>query len=304
MLYLTSEITVKTEHALRPILITLAIAIPLTIIGIISGFSVEGAPFSEAEGGVFYAFLNALFYTIFAVIGVTLVYFAIKYGKDRVLKLFFVICFGFMGIFMIFFYLYLVAAILWLADFYIYIIVVVSIAAGFLLAYALLSEKSSDSTRNVALLLYGAFIGSFLGIVLPTWTAFLLVGILSIYDIIAVFKGPIKKIIEMTEANEDVNLPVDMTYTDRNWEIGLGDLAFYSMLACHTLLLGFEIDFLVEHGLIGAVIPFVCTVIGIVIGAMLTFRLLRKRELLPGLPLSIGFGILFYVLSLLVFWLI
>lgn len=302
---MTSEITIKTEHALRPILITLAIAIPFAIIGIVSGITIDGAPFSEAEGGVFYAFLNALFYTLFAVIGVTVVYLAIKYGKEKVLKFFFIFCFGFMGVFMFFFYLYLVAAIFGLADVIsLIIIIIVSIAAGFLLGYSLLSSKASPSAKNVALLMYGALIGSFLGIVLPTWTAFLLVGILSIYDIIAVFKGPIKKIIEMTEADEDTNLPIDMTYTDRNWEIGLGDLAFYSMLSTHTLLLGFQLDFLIEYGLVGAIVPFVCTTVGIIIGAIITFRLLKKRELLPGLPISIGLGILFYSISLLIFWLI
>ncbi len=210
-----------------------------------------------------------------------------------------------MGIFLIFFYLYLIAAILELADLiYLIIIIAVSGVAGTFLGYGLLSDKTSEFAKNIALLLYGAFIGAFLGIVLPTWTAFLLVGVLSIYDIIAVFKGPIKKIIEMTEADENANLPVDMTYTDRNWEIGLGDLAFYSMLSTHTLLLGFQLDFLIEFGLLGAIIPFVCTTVGIVLGAIITFRLLRKREMLPGLPISIGLGILFYGISILIFWLL
>lgn len=302
---MTTEITVKTEHALRPILITLIIAVGLAVLGIISGINVEGAPFSEAEGGVLSALFNALFYTIFAVIGVTLVYLAIKYGKDKVLRFFFVICFGFMGIFLIFFYLYLFAAILLLEElFYLILIIIISVVVGTALSYALLSNTTSGMIKNIALLLYGALIGAFLGIILPTWTAFLLVGILSIYDIIAVFKGPIKKIIEMTENNEDVNLPVEMTYSDRNWEIGLGDLAFYSMLATHTLILGFQLDFLLEFGLVGAIIPFVCTTIGILSGAIITFRLLRKREMLPGLPIAIGLGILFYSISLLIFWVI
>lgn len=305
MVLLTSEIIVKTEHALRPILITLIIAIPLAIIGIISGITIEGVPFSEAEGGVLSALLNALFYTIFAIIGVTLVYLSIKYGKEKVLRVFFIICFGFMGIFLIFFFLYLILAIFELfALIYLIISLIISFAAGFYLSYSLLSNKSSDLAKNTALLLFGALIGAFLGIVLPTWTAFLLVGILSIYDVIAVFKGPIKKIIEMTETDETVNLPIDMTYTDRNWEIGLGDLAFYSMLSTHTLLLGFQLDFLIEFGLVGAIVPFVCTTIGVLIGAIITFQLLKKRELLPGLPISIGLGILFYSVSLLIFWLL
>lgn len=290
---------------MRPILITLCIALPLAIIGIISGITIDAAPWPEAEGGVFYALLNAFFYTIFAVIGVTLVYFAIKYGKEKILRYFFIICFGFMGIFLIFFYSYLLLAVFGLGDLISFIlIIIISVPSGILLSYSLLSDKSSETAKNTSLLLFGALIGAFLGIVLPTWTAFLLVGILSIYDIIAVFKGPIKKIIEMTEADEDTNLPVDMTYTDRNWEIGLGDLAFYSMLSTHTLLLGFQIDFLIEFGLVGAIVPFVCTTVGIILGAILTFHLLKRREMLPGLPISIGLGILFYSISLLIFWIL
>jgi len=297
--------TVKTEHMFRPILITLAIAIPLAVVGIISGIAIEGVPFSEEEGGLFFALLNALFYTIFAIIGITVVYYAIKYGKEKILRVFFIICFGFMGIFLIFFFFYLALIIFEVTQIIYYILIIVfSLLLGLYLAYSLLAEKSSESAKNTALLLYGSLIGAFLGLVLPTWTAFLLVGILSIYDIIAVFKGPIKKIIEMTETNEDSNLPVDMTYSTHNWEIGLGDLAFYSMLSTHTLLLGFQLDFLIEFGLIGAIIPFLCTTIGILIGAFLTFRLLRKRPLLPGLPISIGLGILFYAMSLLIFWLL
>ncbi len=297
--------TIKTEHMLRPILLTLTIAIPLAILGIVSNISIEGAPFSETEGGIFFALLNALFYTLFAVIGITIVYLALKYGKEKVLKYFFFICFGFMGVFIIFFFLYLLLISFQLfADIYFVLIIILSIIPGLILSYFLLSEKSTPATKNIALLLFGSLIGAFLGIVLPTWTAFLLVGILSIYDIIAVFKGPIKKIIEMTENDEDKNLPVDMTYASQNWEIGLGDLAFYSMLSTHTLLLGFKIEFLTEFGLVGAIIPYISTTIGIILGAIITFQLLKKREMLPGLPISIGLGVLFYLISLLIFWLI
>ncbi len=297
--------TLATEHMFRPILITLAIAIPLAIIGIVSGITIEGAPFSEEEGGLFFALLNALFYTLFAIIGVTLVYLALKYGKEKLLRAFFIFCFGFLGIFLIFFYIFLILAIFAISELIFYIIaVIVSFVLGLYLSYALLSEKSSTLAKNTALLIYCGFIGAFLGIVLPTWTAFLFIGILSIYDIIAVFKGPIKKIIEMTEADEDTNLPVDMTYSSHNWEIGIGDLTFYSMLSTHTLLLGFRLDFLIEFGLWGAIIPMVCTTLGILLGAFLTFQLLKKRPMLPGLPISMGLGVLFYALSLLIFWLL
>lgn len=298
------EMTIKTKHTLLPIVITLGIALMLSIIGIASGITIAGAPFSETEGGLFFALLNALFYTLFAIIGITVIYYAIKYGKEKVLRIFFILCFGFMGVFLIFFFLYLMLAIFEVVeDIYFILVVIISIVAGLYLSYSLLAKNASPKAKNTALLLFGAFIGAFLGIVLPTWTAFLLIGILSVYDIIAVFRGPIKKIIEMTEENEESGLPVDMTYATQGWEIGLGDLAFYSMLSTHTLILGFQLDFLVADGLLGAIIPCVCTTVGILIGAIITFKLLKKRPLLPGLPISVGLGILFYLLSLLMFWL-
>jgi len=299
------EMTIKTKHMLIPIIITLSLAMLLSVIGIVSGFTIEGAPFSETEGGLFFALLNALFYTLFAIIGITVIYYAIKYGKEKVLRIFFIFCFGFMGVFMIFFFMYLILAIFEVVEeIYFILVVIISIVAGLYLSYSLLAKNSSPKAKNTALLLFGAFIGAFLGIVLPTWTAFLLIGILSIYDIIAVFRGPIKKIIEMTEENEESTLPVDMTYVTRSLEIGLGDLAFYSMLSTHTLILGFQLDFLIADGLLGAIIPCACTTVGILIGAYITFKLLKKRSLLPGLPISVGLGILFYLLSLLVFWLL
>jgi len=299
------EMTIKTRHGLLPIIMTLSLAIILSIIGIVSNIQIEGAPFPEREGGLFFALLNAIFYTLFAIIGITLIYYAIKYGKEKLLKVFFTLCFGFMGVFLIFFFLYLMLAIFGVTEeIYFIFVIIISIVTGLYLSYILLAKKSSLSMKNVALLLYGAFIGAFLGVVLPTWTAFLLIGILAIYDIIAVFRGPIKKIIEMTENNENSPLPIDMTYTTRNWEIGLGDLAFYSMLSTHTLFLGFQLDFLTEYNLLGAIIPCACTTFGILLGAFITFKLLKRRPLLPGLPISVGLGIAFFLTSLLIFWLI
>jgi len=299
------EMTIKTRHTLLPIIATLSLAIVLSIIGIVSGIEIEGAPFSETEGGLFFALLNAIFYTLFAIIGITLIYYAIKYGKEKLLKIFFIFCFGFMGVFLIFFFLYLVLIISGvIEDIYYILIIIISIVIGLYLSYSLLAKNSSPSVKNAALLLYGSFIGAFLGIVLPTWTAFLLIGILSIYDIIAVFRGPIKKIIEMTENDEDRNLPMDLTYATRNWEIGLGDLAFYSMLSTHTLLLGFRLDFLIEFNLLGAIIPCASTTFGILLGAYITFKLLKKRSLLPGLPISVGLGVAFFLITLLIFWLL
>ncbi len=71
-------------------------------------------------------------------------------------------------------------------------------------------------------------------------------------------------------------------------QLGLGDLTFYSMLSGHMLLwFGF--------------MPFVTSLIGILIGSLITFRLVEKRGIFPGLPFPILLGLSLGFLSVFLF---
>jgi presenilin-like A22 family membrane protease len=147
--------------------------------------------------------------------------------------------------------------------------------------------------RNLATIIIGALIGAFLGPNIPTWTILLLLVALAVYDIYAVKQGPIKEMVEtLEEAGEEEGEGADipmLTYATKDWEIGIGDLAFYSAFTDHVLI---------YFGLIGGSLVSV----GIIIGALATLRLLERYRMLPGLPLSIfiGVGCLFLYFGLVI----
>jgi presenilin-like A22 family membrane protease len=162
---------------------------------------------------------------------------------------------------------------------------------GLCLTYFVTSLTPGSMIRNFATIITGSLIGAFLGPNIPTWTLLLLLVALAVYDIYAVKQGPIKEMVEtMEEAEgeegETMDIPM-LTYATKDWEIGVGDLAFYSAFTDHVLI---------YFGLIGGSIVSV----GIIIGALGTLRLLERYRMLPGLPLSIfiGVGCLFLYIGL------
>jgi hypothetical protein len=146
-----------------------------------------------------------------------------------------------------------------------------SLALNIILVYIILREHVPQKAKNVAAVIYGGGIGTLLGTVLPLWTGLLAVALISIYDIYSVRSGPLKKIVKVSQ-EEKMPLP-GLSYVSRDWEIGLGDLGIYSMLVS----LAFT-----QFNLIACI----ASMIGIIIGSLLTLQLLKKRELLPGLPIT------------------
>jgi len=161
--------------------------------------------------------------------------------------------------------------------------------------------------RNLMMIFFGAMIGSMLAIHLGLLTTlFILVG-LSLYDIYAVFRGPLKGIIEhgretanqFEESMDFQNeveyekvplLPALPVYSTPLINIGLGDFAFFSMLISAAVVIGIKL---------ATPIPLITSLIGLFVGAYYTFRLLKKDRALPGLPLPIFGGLGCLVLGIL-----
>jgi hypothetical protein len=99
-----------------------------------------------------------------------------------------------------------------------------------------------------------------------------------------------------------------MTYSANDWDIGIGDLVFYSMLASQPL----TPYFISNHG--GALMAnfgfwifwviALFTIIGILIGFVITIYLLERNSMLPGLPCSIALGLTGFLGSTLILSLI
>ena len=126
----------------------------------------------------------------------------------------------------------------------------------------------------------GALTGVFLGYSIGPVTALVLVGALVVYDIVAVFRGPVGALAKAVEAGD---LPGAM-YTYGELTIGMGDLVFYSLVAT-TAMVSF------------GVFSFFGAAVGILAGSYLSFRALSKYEMFPGLPFSLLLGVAGMLLS-------
>jgi hypothetical protein len=162
--------------------------------------------------------------------------------------------------------------------------------------------------RNMMMILFGAMIGSMLAIHLGLLTTILILIGLSIYDIYAVFRGPLKGIIDHSRetANEFEEqlkeydeqyieykkvplLPALPVYSSPLINIGLGDFAFFSMLISATVVIS---DSLYNP------IPLIAGLIGLFLGVFYTFKFLEEERALPGLPLPIFGGLGFLTVSI------
>ncbi len=301
---MTSELVLHIKKStIIPIIITIIVGAALTLIAIISGeIYQEAVIFPEAIGGATFGLFNALFYLGFGIVGGFLIFLIIKYGKMKLLRAILFTSFLVLTTMIMIFYGYFLMVIFNIYNSDIPV-TIVSIVLGIIITYQLFSETASERRKNASLLIIGGGLGSFLGIWLPSWTTFLMLALFSIWDIYAVKKGPIKQIVELNQ-EEDDNYIKQLSFGSEEWEIGLGDLVFYTMLTSHILyncrVPYTYFSFLMTYGLIISLIPFFVSIIGVLIGVKITFKLLQKRKMLPGLPISIGLGISSFLLSLLI----
>jgi hypothetical protein len=164
--------------------------------------------------------------------------------------------------------------------------------------------------RNTMMIFFGPMIGSFLAIHFGLLSVFLILIGLSLYDVYAVFRGPLKGIIDESResakevadqlANQELEMsevelvplmPSLPVYSTPLINIGLGDFAFFSMFVSVALVISIELL---------TPLPVLLSTLGLLGGAYITFNFLQEDRALPGLPLPIFSGIGLLVLSLII----
>jgi hypothetical protein len=268
--------------------VTIAISLLFTLPITITGFYVPILPFTPEmypDNPAVPALLNTVFFISIAIVGAVLVVFLLRRHKDVIYKLLLTFGLLFSGsvILWYFFDTTLFALNIYTFENQVFTIIL-SIFFGSLLMYLTVHYKVS-LLRNLAVMIYGGLIGAFLGPNIWTWTIVLILVALSLYDIYAVKKGPIREIVLTIEQRRET-LPI-LTYTSQDWEIGIGDLAFYSMFTSHMFT---------QFG----VTAFILVTVGILIGSLTTLKLLEKRGMLPGLPIPIALGLIGFVLFIII----
>ncbi|HEV2119404.1 MAG TPA: hypothetical protein VGS11_04780 [Candidatus Bathyarchaeia archaeon] len=154
-------------------------------------------------------------------------------------------------------------------------IILLGVSVGTAAAIGLTIFWRGRKYQLIGVTLIGAMTGIFLGYSIGPVTALVLVGALVIYDIVAVFRGPVGA---LAKTIEEGDLP-GAVFTYGELTIGMGDMVFYSLVAT-TALVSF-----------GGIISFFGAAIGILAGTFLGFKALSKYEMFPGLPFSLLLGV-------------
>lgn len=150
--------------------------------------------------------------------------------------------------------------------------VMMGVAAALLVGYSSLKPKHR-LLGVVASLIMSVEVAVYLAIFIRPPTIFVLPVVFALYDLYAVFMGPLKTLISSSE--RFVLAPLVARLGDL--EIGLGDIAFYSLIPSASLLL---------VGLSGVLVTVVATNLGLLI----TLRMLKHRPNFPGLPIPVLLG--------------
>ncbi len=297
--------TYRTRRKIYPIPIVLVVIVAgflayLTYIE--AGIRYDGGYFSEREMGALGGLLNGLIYTALAVISAFIIIFIIKKKGIGVLMYIFGFSFALIGFFQTWFFGQIIIGLLFYKFpflYYIFFFELIFLTGIFtvIMIYQYFTSKSIK-TKNFIVLYIGLLIGASMGVLMPLWTTLaILIGI-SCWDIFAVLykHGPIKQLIDIASmsGNGDVIeeelvkqkiADGEYEYDTSKLEIGIGDLAFYSMLTSSALVQTNNL------------LVMIFTALAILVGIGITISGLKKNKILPGLPISIFLGIGTMILS-------
>ena len=214
---------------------------------------------------------NALIFVVLTAFGASMIYLFMKRKKKNLIRLLIGFAITVVTFFLSNVYLLMLFSLTTMAD-----IELLAFLAAIIITVIVDLElfMFHNIGGELIILALGGAIGTFLGAAIPTISAVLILLFLAAYDVIAVFRGPVGKI-----AAEGLDYLRGLSFSFRDIQMGLGDLTFYAMLAGHALI------FFGPLASLGAMT-------GVLIGSFLSFKMLERKGMFPGLPFSIVLGLL------------
>jgi hypothetical protein len=147
---------------------------------------------------------------------------------------------------------------------------------GTYLAYLAFIEALSERARNTLFVVCSGTLGAFLGVLVPIILVFGISLLLSIADIILIYRSTVEKIVGEAEYEK---LIMRLAFLNRDWGIGIGDLTCYSMVVSSSS---------VNYGVLVGGLSLLLIFAGSILSLALAIRMVR----IPGLPIAMVLGLL------------
>ena len=156
------------------------------------------------------------------------------------------------------------------------IVVLISLYVAVFSVIFILSNAFSTQVRNFIFVLYGALLGGFISLLLPTASLVVMLVAVAVYDLVMLNSGWFADLIKII--SQSGRPRSRMSYTTESLEIGVGELIFYSFVPAHV-----EAYYGLEMLLM--------TVAMTSIGVLLNLWVLERRGFIAGLPAPILLGL-------------
>jgi hypothetical protein len=169
----------------------------------------------------------------------------------------------------------LIASLIVLASLYIAIFSVIFI----------MTDAFSTRVRNFIFTVYGALLGSFLSLLLPTISLIILLLSVALYDWAVInFHWVIPMLRDLSLSR---SIASRFGYVGKSVEVGIGELIYYSFLLSHVQA---------YYDSVLLLLTLAMTLMGIIVNLWM----LTKRDFLPGLPAPILLGLTPLIVSTLI----
>jgi len=213
---------------------------------------------------------NALYFVVLIAISAAIFYILIKRRSKRIIKGLIIVALTTASLLLSLVYLSAIFAYFPSVD-----ILVIPLAIALTVLFDLAIFRFGSIARNVAVVALGGALGIFFGKWIPLYSAVLILAFLAVYDVFAVYRGPVGKI-----AQSGLDQLQGLSFAFKDIQMGLGDLVFYSMLT-GTMFFSF----------LPSILPCIISIIGILAGSIVTFFMLERKGIFPGLPFPIMLGL-------------
>jgi len=262
-------------HFMVPIFFAILIAIILAQLVLLAGPYGKNSLLPLYEDGETLA-LNLLTITIVSAISLLIFFRVLKTRKELAIKIL-VATFILGGTLSSLLFGKLVFTLLGLKSHLLHIAAAAVAYLGIYFAYLVIVDAVSDRTRNRLFVICSGTLGAFLGVLIHILPVIGISIALSVVDAILIKRKTVQRAIGLPAEYE--KLIMKMTFSTKEWGIGIGDLICYSMIVSSS-----SVNFGVVVG--GSSLGL------ILIGSFLTMKLVVRHMRVPGLPLVTALGLL------------